>query len=104
MTLLEIIPYFRVSGQIDAYLKSMGIDNEEGDVSVYMKDRLELASELQFLNDDQTQGRRVVDFNNSKYEELLPVYMIQEMVDELKDEYSDHQIAERILSYAINDA
>jgi hypothetical protein len=104
MTLLEIIPYFRVPGQLDAYLNSMGIDNEEGDVSVYMKDRLELTSELQFLNDDQTQGRRVVDFNGIKYEELLPVYMIQEMVDELKDGSSDHQIAERILSYAINDA
>ena len=104
MKLLDIIPYFRMPGQIDTYLTSQGINNGEGDVSVYMKDRLELDSELLFLTDDQTGGRREVLLDGDKYEELLPVFMIQEMVDELKDHSSDDQMAERIIAYAINDA
>ena len=104
MKLLDIIPYFRNPGQIDGYLTSQGIDNGEGDVSVYMKDGLALDNELLFLTDDQTQGLRVVSLDGNRYEELLPVFMIQEMVDELGETYSDHQIAERIIDYSINDA
>jgi hypothetical protein len=104
MKLLEIIPMFRQPGRIDEFIQSIGLDNEEEDASVYMKDSLELTNDIKFLSDEQVQGKRIVVVDGDTYEELLPVFMIQEMVDELKEDHSDLQIAQKILSYAINDA
>jgi hypothetical protein len=104
MTILELMPIFREAGHIDSFLKARGIDNEEGDVSIYMKNSLALPNDVTFFTDDQTGGQRVVIINGERWEELLPVFMVQEMVDELKDDLTDDQMAERILHYAIHDA
>lgn len=76
-------------------------------VELYMKEKVDLDSEIIFLDAETIPNDLIIELNGTKYENLFPFYLIQEMVEEYAADYpnlSSLEVAERIINYRINDA
>lgn len=108
MNIIELIPHLKSLSKAEALLSSILPDIEFDLVELYMKDSLTLDSDVMFFNAESIPNELVIEIDGNKYENLLPLYMAQEMVEEYVNVYgnkvSDLEIAKRLLDYSEKDA
>ncbi|WP_192350830.1 hypothetical protein [Algoriphagus sp. Y33] len=108
MNIIELIPYLKSLHKAESVSQVFLPDIEFDLVELYVKDKLALDSEVVFLNADSIPNELKIELDGVLYENLFPLYMAQEMVEEYvktyNDELSDMEIAKRLLEYRVNDA
>lgn len=76
-------------------------------VDLYMVDKISIDSEIVFFNAEKIPNKLVIEIEGVKYENLFPLNLIQEMVEEydkLDGKISDFEIANKLLEYRMKDA
>lgn len=85
-----------------------GVDAGADGISIYMKDALGLESEIAFFTSEETDDNMVFNKDGITYHYLLSVHIAIDLIEsEMQEEnasYSDLQIAQRLLDYALRDA
>ena len=104
----NIIHYLlKPSKLIDLYAV-YSINPESASIGIYMENSLDINSNIELFEIEETGGRIENVKNNRKYIAVLPVDLAIELIDydlDLKDKgLTDLQIAQRLLDYSINDA
>lgn len=75
------------------------------DAEVYLKDSLNIESELLIFDAEKIEGMIEMEVNNEKYYNLFSLDLLTEVYDDYsKPSGTDREIAERIINYRINDA
>lgn len=108
MNIIELIPHLKNLDKAEALSNNI-LPNIEFDlVELYMKDNLKLDSDVMFFDAESIPNELLIEIDGTKYENLFPLYMAQEMVEEYvnvyKNEISDLEIAEKLLEYRQKDA
>lgn len=108
MNIIELIPHLKSLDKAEVLSNSI-LPNIEFDlVELYMKDNLKLDSDVVFFNAESIPNELLIEIDGTKYENLFPLYMAQEMVEEYvniyKNELSDLEIANKLLEYRQKDA
>ena len=108
MKLLDIIDYLRHRDNVGQLYEKLNLSTKSEAILIYMKDSLDLNSELQFFEIEETQDDLIFKKNNVTYHQLFPV---DHIVDILSSYFSDKEkrldnigLAKRLLEYRINDA
>ncbi|GGZ35271.1 hypothetical protein GCM10007049_30870 [Echinicola pacifica] len=108
MNIIELIPYLKNLHKAESVSQVFLPDIEFDLVELYVKDKLALDSEVVFLDADSIPNELKIELDGVLHENLFPLYLAQEMVEEYvktyNDELSDIEIAKRLLEYRINDA
>ncbi|WP_142685410.1 hypothetical protein [Chitinophaga polysaccharea] len=107
MKLIELIDHLKTASKAEQ-LRNQQIPDVEYDlVELYMKDSLSFESEIAFFDAETIPGYIIIEMDGIRYKNLFSLNLIQEMVEEYVAEYpnwSDLDIAKRIMEYRINDA
>ena len=108
MNIIELIPHLKSLDKAEVLSNNI-LPNIEFDlVELYMKDNLKLDSDVVFFDAESIPNELLIEIDGTKYENLFPLYMAQEIVEEYvnvyKNEISDLEIAEKLLEYRQKDA
>lgn len=108
MNLSELIMYLINPTQLEAFCRQQGLNVESEALLIYMKGTLSIDSEVFIFEIEGTGGDLVFEKENVRYIQLFPLEYASDLINEdlsLKDkEYSDLQIAKRLLEYREKDA
>jgi hypothetical protein len=108
MNIIELIPHLKDLEKAEALSFIMLPDIEFDLIELYMKDNLKLDSDIVSFDAESIPNELLIEIDGIKYENLFPLYMAQEMVEEYvniyKNEISDLEIAEKLLDYRRKDA
>lgn len=108
MKLLELVSYFKDGGSFKEFCEKLSLNLESEVVEIFMTKPFHLENDLSFFEIEKTEGR--VEFNQDgiMYHNLFDFYyflgVIEESNLEADKSISNIEIAERLLSFAINDA
>jgi hypothetical protein len=82
------------------------LDRESEAVEIYMKDRLNIDSEIYFFNIEDTDDNLVFVKDSIEYYQLFTIDYAVEIIKSFRfsDEVSNKEIAQRLIEYCINDA
>ena len=108
MKLIDIIEYLRHPDKIGQLYDILNLSTDSEAILIYMKDSLDLNSELKFFEIEKTEDDLVFKENGVTYHQLFPVDHAVEILDSY---FSDNErkldnggLAKRLLEYRINDA
>lgn len=108
MNLTELIHYFRNGGSFEAFCHNQSLNPDSEVVEIFARIPLSLESPLAFFEIEKTEGRLEYSHDNEPYRCLFDFYFFQDAIKESNNDnhqgLQDSEIAERLLSYAINDA
>lgn len=107
MNLIELIDHLKTSLKAEQLINQQIPGVEFDLVELYMKDSLGFESEIAFFDVETIPGNLIIEIDGIKYENLFSLSEIQEIVEQYVEEYpnwSDLDIAKRILEYRLNDA
>ncbi|WP_142685317.1 hypothetical protein [Chitinophaga polysaccharea] len=108
MKLIELIDHLKTASKAQQLISAQIPDVDFDQVEVYMKDHCGLNAEIAFFDADKIPGNLIIEVEGIKYENLFPLYMVQEMVEDYVQEFgnsvSDQEIAQKILDYREHDA
>ena len=108
MTLTELIHYFRSGGSFEDFCSEQSLDLDAEAIEIYAQMPLSMQSPLGFFEIEKTEGRFAYFHNNVEYRNLIDFYRFQDWIEESKvKQYrnlQDVEVAEKLLSYVINDA
>lgn len=108
MKIIELIPHLKSLNKAEALIKTAIPDVSLDVVEIYMKGEVALDSDIVLFDGDSIPLELKIIVEDIEYENLFPLYMAQEMVEEyvesFDDELSDMEIAKRLLHYRLNDA
>lgn len=108
MKLFELIATLKTIEQAESFMiKTLpGVDLDQ--IDTYMQDSLDIHSEIAFFDAETIPGTSEIEVNGIKYVNLLPFYMLQEMVEAFANpaqkKLNDTEIAKRVIEYVENDA
>jgi hypothetical protein len=107
MKLEELVPYLMNSKKLEKFLEKE-LNQESEALLIYMLNELDLKSEISIFEIEETDDDLVFEKDGETYIQLFPIEYAIELIEsdlELKDnEYSDLEIAQRLLEYRIKDA
>lgn len=108
MKLLDIIDYLRHRHNVGQLFEKLNLSTKSEAILIYMKDSLDLNSELVFFEIEETQDDLIFKKDNVTYHQL---FSVDHVVDILSSYFSDREkrldnigLAKRLLEYRINDA
>ncbi|MBC3538585.1 hypothetical protein ACFSC6_06450 [Rufibacter sediminis] len=109
MTLVELIKYLESETQLQKLYQEINLDTESEAVLAYMKDSLNLNSDIEFFSIECTDDEIEFEKDGIKYYQLFPLEYGVEIYSYFDDEfrrkkYSDIDKAKRVLDYIVNDA
>jgi hypothetical protein len=108
MKLLQLVSYFRNGGSFDEFCENEQLNQESEVIEIYMKQPLEINSNLGFFEIEKTEGNYEFSDNGILYSNLFDFYYFQDAIEESNDSNNKHltddQIAKILFNYAINDA
>jgi hypothetical protein len=108
MNLIQLIDHVKNMTEAKKLAESQIPNVEFNQVDIYMKDRLDLNSEIIFVDAETTDYKVEIEIEGEKYINLFPLNMLQEMVEAQKSKIfnrrTDLEIAERLLEYRNKDA
>jgi hypothetical protein len=108
MNLIQLIDHVKNMTAAKKFVESQIPNVEFNQVDIYMKDRLELNSEIIFVDAETTDYNAEIELNGGKYINLFPLSMMQELVEAQKNKVfyrlTNIEIAERLLEYRGRDA
>jgi len=105
MNLLEFIFYLKNPSKIEEVILQ---ENKELDIDyadIYLEKELCIYSKMFFLDAEQIDGKIEIELNGKKYINLFPLDYLQDIFAEFNEQgNTDLEIANKILSFRINDA
>ncbi len=108
MKLIDLVNYFRNGGSLEKFCNERFLDKDSEVVEVYMSKPLTLQNELVFFEIEKTEGKIEYISNGITFFNLFDFYYFFDVIEDLKQntnsELSNNEVANRLLSYAINDA
>lgn len=108
MKLIEIIEHLKTVEKGENLISTEIPGIEFGLVDIYLKDKLDINSEVKFFDVDTIPNDLEINIDGSRYVNLFPLPMTQEMIEEysklVTPKLSNKEIAERLLDYRIKDA
>lgn len=108
MNLLEVIEHLKSIEKAEELIAVEIPTVEFGLVDVYLKEKLDINSEVKFFDVDAIPNNLDIEINGVKYVNLFPLPMVQEMVEEYvasnDAKLTNSEIAQRLLDYRIKDA
>ncbi len=107
MKLVELVKYLKSSEQAENFIRFELPGVEYDLVDIYMREKVGLYSEIVFLNAEEVPNKLIISIEGVIYENLFPLNLTQEMVEELNSsnqKITDEEIAETILRYREKDA
>ena len=107
MKLIDLIDHLKTAVTTEAFTSKEIPDIEYGQVDIYMKDRLDADSEIAFFDMDATPDTVTMELDGIKYENLFPLAMLQDLVEEYAEVFgpngTNEQIVKRVMEYREND-
>lgn len=107
MYLVELIDHLKTASKAEQLRNQQIPEVEYVLVDLYMKDSIGLESEIAFIDVEAVPRTIIIELDGIKYENLFPLSEIQEIVEQYVEEHPDWSnldIAKRILEYRHNDA
>jgi hypothetical protein len=107
MNIVELVKYLKSIEQAENFIKDELPDVEYDLIDIYMVEKLGLNSEIVFFNAEEIPNRLIINIDGITYENLFPLNLTQEMVEEFEASHkkiSDIEIAKRLLEYREKDA
>jgi hypothetical protein len=106
MKLIDLIDYFRSEGNFDKFCKNNDLSSESEVIEIYAERPVTLNSQLGFFPIEETQGRIEIRIGGKAYRNLFSFFYFLDAIDEAKQmkHIGNEELAEKLFSYAINDA
>ncbi|MBN8643114.1 MAG: hypothetical protein J0L86_14985 [Flavobacteriales bacterium] len=107
MNLVELVQHLKSLEQAENFIEGELPDVEYDLVDIYMVEKLGLDSEIVFFNAEEIPNKLIINIEGITYENLFPLNLTQEMVEELEasnGKISNIEIAKRLLEYREKDA
>ena len=108
MKLLDIIDYLRRPERLQDLYDSLKLSKESESISIYMKDAIDINSDLEFFEIEKTDGKLIYELNGTRYIELFPLEYASDIIcntfSEENRKLNNVELSKRILEYRINDA
>lgn len=108
MKLLELVNYFRNGGSYEQFCETESLDQESEVVEIYMKQPLEINSDLGFFEIEKTEGNYQFSDNGIAYSNLFDFYYFLDAIEDSNNEenqsLTNEEITKTLYDYAINDA
>ena len=107
MNVINFIDYLINPEKLNDLLTKLNVNVESEALIVCVKDSLDINSEISIFDIEDTNGQLVFEKEETKFIELFPLEMVQEMAIEYVNTYEGmlhYEIAQRIIDYRINDA
>jgi len=108
MNLIELVGHFR---NLESAMRVIAAELPgvyEGQVDIYLKDQLDVRAEVRFFDAETIPGTLHMKVDGVQYVNLFPFSMTQEMVEAYADaagkNFSDLDIAKKLLDYRNRDA
>jgi hypothetical protein len=108
MKLSDVIEYLRHPDKLGQLYETLNLSTNSEAILIYMKDSLNLDSELRFFEIERTEDDLIFKENGVTYHQLFPVHYAAKIIDSY---FSDNEkgldnvgLAKRLLEYRINDA
>jgi hypothetical protein len=106
MNIVELLKHLKSLEEAEKFINGELPEVEYDLVDIYMINKLGLDSEIVFFNAEEIPNRLIINIEGINYENLFPLNLAQEMVEELKasnDKISDVEIAKHLLEYREKD-
>ncbi len=108
MKLIDIIEHLRDSQKVHKLYSNLNLPYELDEVLIYMKDELNLDSELFFFDIKTTDDLLLYSENGTQYHQFFPLEYAAEIVESYFSEFSKlidgPELAKRLMEYRMNDA
>jgi hypothetical protein len=107
MNLIELIKHLKSLDKAESFIERELPEIEYDLIDVYMVEKLGLNAEIAFFDAEIIPNRLIIQLEGVNYENLFPLNMLQEMVEDLiqgNDKITDEEIAKRLLEYREKDA
>ncbi|WP_198938371.1 hypothetical protein [Tenacibaculum holothuriorum] len=82
----------------------MNVDSEC--IEIYMENEIHINSELAFFEIEHSEGRLIIEENNTKFHNLFDFDFFNDFMDEIKESesFDSDKVIETLIDYANNDA
>ncbi|MDR3713534.1 MAG: hypothetical protein P4L51_12005 [Puia sp.] len=108
MNLVQLIDHLKNMKEAEKFIESQIPGVEFGQIDIYLKDRLDINSEVNFFDAETIENKAEIEIHGQKYINLFPLCMMQEMVEAYKNKtyenITDIEIAKKLLEYRAKDA
>ena len=108
MNLLNLISFLREDRPERSELAKHLPNTDFDQIDVYVEDALSMEGEIHFFDAEAIPNELQIEIEGTKYVNIFPLSMMKEMIDEYIDvlgqTISNKEVADRLLSYRINDA
>lgn len=108
MKLIELIKYLVNPEMLEEFFQEQRLNTESEVLLIYMKGDLDLASDISILEIEETEDDLIFEKDGEQYIQLFPIEYAKDLIEfdlNMKDkDYSDLEIAERLLEYRKYDA
>lgn len=108
MKLIEMVEHLKSVEKAESLIATEIPDVDFGYVDIYLKDELNINSEVVFFDVDTIPNNLEIDVDGIHYINLFPLPMAQEMIQEYwnssNQKLKNTELAQRILQYRITDA
>jgi hypothetical protein len=107
MKLIDLISFFRRGGTYESFCKDNLLNVESEVIEIYAQEPVSLQSNLGFFSIENTKGQIEYLFDGKRYRNLFDFFYFLEVMEDLKiskEMPQDAELAQTLLSYALNDA
>jgi len=106
MKLVDLITYFRHGGTFEDFCREQSLNTEAEVVEIYAQKPVSLESQLGFFPIEETEGQAEFLSDGIEYQTLFDFFYFLDVIKELKGNaiFEDAELAQNLLSYALNDA
>lgn len=108
MNLTNLVSFFRTGGTFEEFCIKHELDSETEVIEIFAAKPFGLDMDLAFFPIEETEGAIEHTANSIHYHNLFDFYFFLDAIEESKNSqneiFSDMQIAEKLLNYAINNA
>ncbi|MBL8000185.1 MAG: hypothetical protein JNL32_16300 [Candidatus Kapabacteria bacterium] len=107
MKLIDFMDYLTSPELLGDLYNEMGISIQPDELLIYVRDYLDIHSDIFFFSLDETNDQRTFEKDGVKYDQIFSVdYAVNliSMLDLRDKDYTNEYIAQRLIEYCINDA
>jgi len=108
MKLIELIPFLLEPIKLEELCKELNLNQNSEAILIYMENALEMESDIIFFEIEETEDEQVFFKKEKKYIQLFPLDYSSEAINNYLgmdlENYTELEIAERLLIYRINGA
>ena len=106
MKLIDLIVFFRHGGTFKDFCRDQSLDIESEAIEIYAQKPVCLESQLGFFPLEGTKGRIEFQYKGVPYYNFFDFFYFLEVMEDVRndEELTDSKLAQKLFSYAMNDA